>query len=786
MLAHQTHQWQGRSLGRYLLLSLLGRGGMGEVWQAEDTQLHRHVAIKLLLPVLDSEKEYLDAFHNEARLAASLNYPHILSVHDFGELHQGDDVITYLVMPFLNGGTLRNRMENLAELLPTRVSLHYLRQAAEAIDYAHSRQVLHRDVTPSNMLLQDDQLYLSDFGIARLLSTSTYHSRTSVAVGTPEYMAPERIQEKAVTASDLYSLAVIAYQLFTGRLPFEGEDALAVLLKHIQEPPPSPRQFQPQLPEEAAQLLLTALSKHPEERPSNCVAFVEALEQSLQTRQPSHVTKADDPDATLIAPWNKRAHNATRESGPYQTLPVGIASTLNLAIPNTQLHTTSTGQALETTQTQVPSQARKRAHVNRRAFMLGVTSAAVFLAGSGLALGSSLYRSYGQVPGPQQLHPGRPLLKLNGLTDIIWNVRWHPRGRYLATAGYDNLVQVWDLDASLSSQGHTPSNLSHASASWKIGATVNRNSLTWSPDGHALALFAPLEGWAGSDAVLATVDVFQPRASLQLYTDPSTSADRLYRGLSWSPSNQVLATGTRQGNIALWHPGTTHGVFKRFTNPEQSTQDTVSDLFDAPPALCWSHDEQQILEYFQPNSITSWNVQTGQRATLLTLPRRPSTLPEKPGQKGIVYFLTFLNSPTSPTQFLASDVDIAIIFDTAQKKVLSTLGCADPDAHRSVMIPSYSTFDRFCPQLGQLTWSPNGRYIASTYLSSNQIFVWDLHNTQPHLSSDGHHLPELAFGKNNGHSQGEVIVDLAWSPDGRYIASSATDGIVLIWQVDGA
>ncbi|HEU5230574.1 MAG TPA: serine/threonine-protein kinase, partial [Ktedonobacteraceae bacterium] len=249
MQMNQSKDWQGQMLGRYQMIRMLGRGGMGEVWLAEDTQLRRQVAVKLLPLVLASDKDYLQAFEAEARTAASLDYPHILPVHDFGDVPLANgEIVTYLIMPYIDGGTLRDLMRSSGQLVPLEKSMRYLRQAAQAIDFAHSQRVLHRDIKPANMLLQQDWLFLTDFGIAKLLTTATNRSQTHSGAGTPEYMAPEQIQGKAEAASDLYSLAMTAYQLFTGTVPFKGETPYEVLIKHMQETPTSPRQLNPTIP----------------------------------------------------------------------------------------------------------------------------------------------------------------------------------------------------------------------------------------------------------------------------------------------------------------------------------------------------------------------------------------------------------------------------------------------------------------------------------------------------------------------------------------------------------
>src|SRR5215471_2486042 len=235
MDARQASVWQNRMLGRYRLLRLLGRGGMGEVWLAEDAQLRRQVAVKLLPTVYASDRSYLQDFEREAQSAAGLEHPHILPIHDFGEQRiTEDEVVTYLITPYISGGSLLDRIRLVNGPFPPMEVLSYLRQAAEAIDYAHSQNVLHRDIKPANMLLQpastrlansadaastgnaEEWLFLADFGIAKLLTSNTLRSRTHAGSGTPEYMAPEQARGKAEPASNRYSYAMTAYQLYTG------------------------------------------------------------------------------------------------------------------------------------------------------------------------------------------------------------------------------------------------------------------------------------------------------------------------------------------------------------------------------------------------------------------------------------------------------------------------------------------------------------------------------------------------------------------------------------------
>src|SRR5712691_2281136 len=283
-----SRDWQGQMLGRYRLIQLLGRGGMGEVWLAVDTQLRRQVAVKLIPAVLANDRSYLQNFEREARAAAALEHPHILPVHDFGEQQIAEDeVVTYLIMPHITGGSLRDRIysgstSSIAKLLPTNEAIHYLTQAAQAIDFAHSQGILHRDIKPANMLLQQNWLLLADFGLAKLITSTTLRSRTLAGSGTPEYMAPEQARGKAEFASDRYSFAVIAYLLFTGHVPFSGDTYYSVLIKHLTEEPPAPRRFNPSLPQAVEQALMQGLAKQPGDRPTSCMALVRTLEHGWQ------------------------------------------------------------------------------------------------------------------------------------------------------------------------------------------------------------------------------------------------------------------------------------------------------------------------------------------------------------------------------------------------------------------------------------------------------------------------------------------------------------------------
>lgn len=246
---------------------------MAEVWRATDTKLRRTVAVKVILDTHAREPQFLERFLREARVVASLEHPNILPVYDFGE-EQG---LLFLVMPHMDGGTLRDRM--VGQPIPLAQAVGWIRQIASALDAAHEAGVLHRDVKPANVLIgKGERLALADFGIARMLETASGLTATGVVVGTPMYMAPEQAQGKPATpATDRYSLAVVAFELLSGKPPFGGDNPFAVMHQHVTTPAPSLSTKVGGLPAGLDEILGRGLSKNPEERPLSCRVFAEAI-----------------------------------------------------------------------------------------------------------------------------------------------------------------------------------------------------------------------------------------------------------------------------------------------------------------------------------------------------------------------------------------------------------------------------------------------------------------------------------------------------------------------------
>ncbi|AKJ14984.1 serine/threonine protein kinase [Streptomyces incarnatus] len=271
--------------GRYRLLDLIGRGGMGEVWRARDESLGRQVAVKCLKPLGPYHDPSLarvlrERFRREARLAAGLSHRGVTVVHDFGE----SDGVPYLVMELLEGRDLsRLLQDNKGHPLPVDDLADIAAQVAAALAYTHRQGIVHRDLKPANIVrLTDGTVKICDFGIARLGHDIGFTARltgTGVALGTPQYMSPEQIGGDAVDRrSDLYSLGCVLYEIATGAPPFDLEDAWAILIGHRDTPPRPPREVRPDLPGHLERIILDLLAKRPEERPCDAGELARRLQ----------------------------------------------------------------------------------------------------------------------------------------------------------------------------------------------------------------------------------------------------------------------------------------------------------------------------------------------------------------------------------------------------------------------------------------------------------------------------------------------------------------------------
>jgi beta-lactam-binding protein with PASTA domain/predicted Ser/Thr protein kinase len=259
--------------GRYKLLTKLGSGGMADVYCAEDQQLGRKVALKLLHRRFAEDAEFVERFRREASAAASLQHPNVVGVYDRGEW----DGTSYIAMEYLPGRTLKDVIRQEAPLDPVR-AIDITVQILKAARFAHRHGIVHRDLKPHNVLLDDeDRVKVTDFGIARAGASDM--TQTGSIMGTAQYLSPEQAQGHAVSrSSDLYAVGVILFELLTGHVPFDADSAVTIALKHVSEAAPAPSAFDPSVPPALEAIVLWALEKDPAARPHDADVFIHALE----------------------------------------------------------------------------------------------------------------------------------------------------------------------------------------------------------------------------------------------------------------------------------------------------------------------------------------------------------------------------------------------------------------------------------------------------------------------------------------------------------------------------
>ncbi len=273
----------GRTLnGRYQIESLIGQGGMASVYKANDQNLRRTVAIKVIHPHLSGDTEFFRRFEEEATSVARLRHPNIVQVYDYN--HDGD--LYYMVMEFIVGETLQSRLKRLTDAqrkMPVKEAMKFTMDICEAADYAHQRGMIHRDIKPANVMLDvNGKAILMDFGIARMVGGSQ-HTATGAVLGTARYMSPEQIQGLHADArADIYSLGVTLYEMLSGRPPFIADSAMTLMMMHLNDPVPDVRAIQPETPAELVTILQKSLAKNRDERFQSAMTMAAALRQALE------------------------------------------------------------------------------------------------------------------------------------------------------------------------------------------------------------------------------------------------------------------------------------------------------------------------------------------------------------------------------------------------------------------------------------------------------------------------------------------------------------------------
>ena len=663
-----------QQLGNYRLVRHLGRGGFADVYLGIHIHLKTQAAIKVLHTELTSSD--FEKFRTEARTIARLEHPHIVRVLDFGI----DGYTPYLVMAYAPNGTLRQRHPrgtrlSLATIIP------YVRQVANALQYAHQLKLIHRDIKPENMLLgRHGEVLLSDFGFV-LIAQSSISQSTKEMAGTMPYMAPEQLQGKPRAASDQYALGVVVYEWLAGDRPFQGS-VLEIATQHMTRPPVSLRSKNPAIPPEVEEVVFTALAKDPQQRFATVQAFATALEQASNIVSPIASTStlsleevsALPPIGTQSLSFLTPAEPAHNIVQTFQTRAIE-ENFIDARSPDFQHLSNMPGVSKSHSLRRIP----------RRAVLLGLAGVAI---GSAASNGIWLAKSAGLFAGASSTAlilplPGTTLYTYTRHKGSVLTAVWSRDGYRLASGSADNTVQVWDA----ATGWRTSSYLGHKDWVW---------SVAWSPDGNYIA--------SGGGSYDKTVQVWNVASKRPVDTFDSTEG---VNSVAWSPDGKLIASGSYDKLVVVRDPF-------NHTNPF-----TLQGHTDGVKSVAWSPDGKLIASGSLDQTVIVWDASNGNH--LYTLPHNNyiKSVAWSPDSK-------YIASSTGDTASQGNGEHLVYIWDAPTRKLVNKY---------------YGHHE----EVATVTWSPDGKRIASAggNLNSGEgdtsVQIWDAFSGNQVLAYTRHH-----------------------------------------------
>lgn len=702
---------QGQRLGNYRLIRLLGEGGFAEVYLGEHVFLGTRAAIKILLVRLADEE--MERFLKEARTIAGLTHPNILRVLEFGV----EANVPFLVLEFAPNGTLRKRHPK-GSILPLTVIVQYVSQIASALQYIHNRKLIHRDIKPENLLLgTNNEVLLSDFGTAMVFQT-LHNQATLEMAGTVSYMAPEQIRGKPRPASDQYGLGVVVYEWLCGVCPFQGSFT-ELYSQHMLASPPSLRARNPMIYPEVEQVILTALSKEPENRFASISAFANALEQASKPDQ-----RAYFPASTVVSqPSSRPPKIASSEEEVLPTLNASPSELLNRPANTTprypiQEHTgvpetvSFAPQPVITPEPVSPPPNVKPSHgLSRRSVLvglLGLGSVAVAGGAAWLIVSKQNPSVFGVSATPTAVPipvGGTHYITYRGHSKQVYAVAWAPNGQYISSGGNDHIVKIWRPV-----QPGGRDQLTYLRHSGSV------NSLAWSPDAVRVAS-------ASSDM---TVQVWDATNGNRHFTYKGHTDN--IRAVAWSPDGTRIASSGDDKTVQVWDANTGKPLV------------TYSDHTGIVWSVSWSPDSTRITSGSADKTVRVWDVATSGKTFSYVYH----------GHSRANAVKTVAWSPDG--QYIASGGDIPE----------STVQIWNASSGAPLVTYSEQTAGIYA-----IAWSHDGQYIASS--SWGEVRVW---NPAPPAGK----TITIYTGNANG------VHAVVWSPKERRIASGSDDTTVQIWQ----
>jgi len=658
----------GSRVAGYLLEEQIGQGGMAVVFRALDERLNRHVALKVLAPAIAADDAFRHRFIRESQAAAAVDDPHIIPVYQAGEA----DKVLFIAMRLVRGGDVTTLVRREGPLTPRRAAT-IISAVASSLDAAHEAGLVHRDVKPANILLdirqgRPDHVYLSDFGLSKSALGVSGITATGQFLGTPSYIAPEQIDNKAVDGrADQYSLAATAFELLCGAPPFQGVQPMAVIYAHLSEPPPSLTGRRPDLPRAVDAVFARALAKNPADRFGSCQEFADAMRRALgiarydartelaRTPQPQH-----PPTEAVAIPVEVDGSREPQSPAPSaQRSPTEVAWVTPQVSPQPSPQPTPVFPFPTPTPTSPIPPAYQAPPRRGRGRVAAIAAALiVVLGGAGAAVYLSGGHGHGRHTPPvgkSGKHSVRQLLVLGGGSreNIVEGVAFSPDGSTLAiaTVGATFLVDVasghrlgslQDPQAiEVKAVAFSPAGNQLATADknghvylWDVtGGAVPSQPTTTLPDPSGSSVFALAYNLGGT--TLATGDaagvtylwhVGAGAASSSLYghvADPSGAA---IQGVVFNPHGTILATGDASGRTYLWQVGS--GTVP--ASPHATLVDPSGRAVQAVTIGPHGHD---VVAGDSNGTTYVWRTSS---VGLLTTPKATLTDPGAVGQFGVV------------------------------------------------------------------------------------------------------------------------------------------------------